>query len=85
MSSVLPAGLRPEGCAGAEHHVKMSLSHSQFGETEVGAENAARSCTTTLLYSEGELYPEHAWEREVVSGPAEVCRAGDAWGRLWML
>lgn len=48
MSLVLPAGLSPEGHAGAEYHVKISLSHSQFGETEVGAEYAAHSCTTTL-------------------------------------
>ena len=48
MPPVLPAGLRPEGRAGAEYHVEISLNRSQFGETEVRAKKAADSHTVPL-------------------------------------
>lgn len=48
MSLVLPAGLGPEGRAGAEYHVEISLNCSQFRETEVRAEKAADSRTVPL-------------------------------------
>lgn len=49
MPLVLPAGLRPEGCAGAEYRPEISHSCRHFTEAKVGAEKAAASSTTLLL------------------------------------